>query len=316
MARQTYPDELAVRFLLGQLSEPERSALEERFFKDDAVFEDLEIAEEELIERYLDNRLEAADRASFEQVITTVPRLRERVAFARMLAKKVDASKPAYVEVPDPQPVKPVPVPVPVWRLWAASLFRRPAYQMALAAVLLILVPTGIGLWVTQSRLETERLEAQRRLEEQQRITREREEAERRAKLMIPEQPSPSPVPTVTPSKSVEPKFATFVLFPGGSRSLGNGKKDLLLERDQQKVHLTLTLEDTSYSNYVVQFVGVNTKKAFTKKVPHRPGSNSITVELNAVELPTDDYTVQVDGVTNEGTNETVSNYSFRVRRK
>jgi hypothetical protein len=215
LSRQTHQDELAVRFLLDQLSEEDRSAIEERFFKDDTVFEDLEIVEEELIERYLDNRLKVNDRESFEKLIAKSPRLRERLAFARILTSKVDESKPAVVI--DPKPTS-------SWweRLLGSAILQRPAYRMALVAALLIVVLGGVAWMVRQSRLENQRLEAQRLHEEQQKAAREREDAERRAKLGTEQQPSPPPTPTDTPSKSVEPiKLATLVLFPGGSRSVG-----------------------------------------------------------------------------------------------
>jgi hypothetical protein len=90
----------------------------------------------------------------------------------------------------------------------------------------------------------------------------------------------------------------------------------LLIESDQQKVHLTLTLEDTSYASYVVQFQGMQSQKTLTKSVAHLKNSNSIVVELLAAELPADDYMIKVDGVNSDGSHESVSNYSLRVRRK
>jgi hypothetical protein len=170
---------------------------------------------------------------------------------------------------------------------------------------------------VRQSRLENQRLEAQRLHEEQQKAAREREEAERRANLRIEQQPSPAPIPTETPSKSVEPAaVATFVLFPGGSRSVGGANSGLIIEPDQQRIRLTLTLEDTSYASYVVQFQGMQSQKRLTKSVAHLKNSNSIVVELLAAELPADDYMIKVDGVNSDGSHESVSNYSLRVKRK
>ena len=306
MSRQYHQDELAVRFLLDQLAEEDRSAIEERFFKDDAVFEDLEIVEEELIERYLDNRLKVNDRVTFEELIAKSPRLRERLAFARIFANKVDESKPAVVI--DPQPG-------PGWweRLLGSAILQRPAYKMALVAPLLIVVLGGVAWMVTQSRFENQRLEAQRLHEEQQK----REEAERRAKLGNEQQPSPAPIPTDTPSKSVESvRVATLVLFPGGSRSVEGATSGLIIESDQQNVRLTLTLEDSSYSNYVVRFQGMQTRKNLTKTVAQRKNSNTILVELVGVELPTDDYMIKVDGINSDGSHESVSNYSLRVTRK
>jgi hypothetical protein len=60
----------------------------------------------------------------------------------------------------------------------------------------------------------------------------------------------------------------------------------------------------------------MQSQKSLTKSVAHLKNSNSIVVELLAAELPTDDYMIKVDGVNSDGSHESVSNYSLRVKRK
>ena len=62
MSAQKDREESAIRYLLGGLSESERTSLEEKFFADDKEFEELEIAEGELVDRYVRRELSAADR--------------------------------------------------------------------------------------------------------------------------------------------------------------------------------------------------------------------------------------------------------------
>src|SRR5215470_4066553 len=80
-----------MRYLLGTLSEGERAQLEERYFSDDAEFEEIEIAEEELVDRYVRGELSQGDRHRFEQMLASSPRLTERVEFARVFADKLRA---------------------------------------------------------------------------------------------------------------------------------------------------------------------------------------------------------------------------------
>ena len=95
-------EELSIRYLLGDLSEKERTNLEERFFADDAEFQEMEIAEGELIDRYVRSELSATDRQQFERMLRTSPRLLERVEFARILALAKNDPEPI------PAPVSPV----------------------------------------------------------------------------------------------------------------------------------------------------------------------------------------------------------------
>src|SRR5688500_20133118 len=82
---------MAMRYLLGSLPEEERTRLEQQFFSDDQVFEELEIAEDELIDGYVRAELSTDDRRQFEKLLVS-PRLAERVELARILAKKVSQS--------------------------------------------------------------------------------------------------------------------------------------------------------------------------------------------------------------------------------
>jgi anti-sigma factor RsiW len=93
-------EEAAMRYLLGTLSEEERTRFEELYFSDDAEFEGIEIAEEELIDRYVRGELSSEDQSRFERTLAASPRLTERVRFATVLKNKLaGAAEPATVAV-------------------------------------------------------------------------------------------------------------------------------------------------------------------------------------------------------------------------
>src|SRR5262245_414911 len=88
-------------FLLGEVSEEQRSALEERFLADDEFSAELGAAEDELIETYLRNELSADDRREFETTFLAQPRRRERV----LMMKGVIAAATAEAALkPEPNP--------------------------------------------------------------------------------------------------------------------------------------------------------------------------------------------------------------------
>ena len=79
---------LAMQYLLGSLSEEEKAKLEERYFSDDVEFEELEIAEDELVDSYVRNELSHGDRKRFEDAVSVSARLSERVNFARLFSER------------------------------------------------------------------------------------------------------------------------------------------------------------------------------------------------------------------------------------
>ena len=54
------PEQIATRYLLGELAEPEQTALEEKYFADPQLFDQLVKAETELVDDYARGRLSPA----------------------------------------------------------------------------------------------------------------------------------------------------------------------------------------------------------------------------------------------------------------
>jgi len=311
LSGQTHRD-LNKRFLLGELSEGEQNALEERFFEDDAVFEELQIAQEELIELYLDDRLNAEDRAKFERRFGSSKKLQERVVFAKILADKVAVALPTLNQTP---------APAPTWteRLFGSFALQRPAFRMALVAALVIVVFGSIAWFVRKSRLEAERFEAQR-VEDQQKLKRQLDEMARNADAERQVRHSPTPTPTASPSETViKPsdtvKLALVTIIPGGSRSTTGSINKLVIDGGNERARLTFILEDTSYTNYHFEFRGTQSERNFSSEAQLKKGSKQIAVELPVAHLPPDDYTIKVFGVAN-GTREPIGDYTLFVRRK
>jgi len=86
----TDPEQIATRYLLGELSEAEQAMLEEKYFTDERVFEQVLKSESELLDRYVRSELSAPARERFEQSYLNNPRRRERMRFAEALATRLD----------------------------------------------------------------------------------------------------------------------------------------------------------------------------------------------------------------------------------
>lgn len=74
-------------YLLGALPPDEAEKLEEAYFEGAPVFEELLLAEDDLIDAYVAGRLSSDEHRAFEAAFLSAPRRRERVDFARALRR-------------------------------------------------------------------------------------------------------------------------------------------------------------------------------------------------------------------------------------
>ncbi len=94
MKRTTDETALLTRYLLGDLSEEEQVSLEEQFFANDDMYQQLTALEDELRYDYSQGGLTAVQRAQFEKRFLTTPGDRRRVELAKaVLAKATESAK-------------------------------------------------------------------------------------------------------------------------------------------------------------------------------------------------------------------------------
>jgi len=86
----TNQEQIIQRYLLGELTEVEQEALEQRYFNDRLLFEQMVQAENALVDRYARGLLSPEVRDRFESYYLAHPKRRERARFAEALAAKLD----------------------------------------------------------------------------------------------------------------------------------------------------------------------------------------------------------------------------------
>jgi len=87
---QPVPDDLLVRYLLGELSEADAERLDEQSVVDDDFAARLRLVEDDLVDAYASGRLTGERRKRFEGHYLASPRRRERSSFARRLQAALD----------------------------------------------------------------------------------------------------------------------------------------------------------------------------------------------------------------------------------
>jgi anti-sigma-K factor RskA len=92
-----FQEQDAIRYFLGELSETEQTAVEERFFTDADFSDWLDEVETDLIDSYVRGELDAAQRRKFEQNFLVSGRRQSRVKAAAALWEKEKSFAPAAV---------------------------------------------------------------------------------------------------------------------------------------------------------------------------------------------------------------------------
>lgn len=339
LAEAAKRDTLEMRYLLGSLSEDEGTSMEEAFFADDAKFDELELAEDELIDAYMREELSTEERQQFETKLRTSSRLVERVHFARALAERAcnpllqehEASIQPPLSVSQPASKAKV-------RWWEGLFGRQPAFQVAFAACVVLLLVGGVALvsgWLRlrseSERIQSERAALQRQKEEldqqssnQQSRTdqlaadlqHERNERAQDQKLI--EELQRGQKRDASGQRTFVGTVASLFLTPGALRS-GGSSRQLTVGAHTATVDLKLALERNDYRSYAISVQSVNGAEVFKQKglKPRKTRSGQILVlSVPSGRLPPDDYIVRVHGLTSSGQLESVNDYGFSLTMK
>lgn len=78
-----------INYFLGNLPAEQEQKLEEQFFADDQLFDQMQSIKEQLIDNYLHQKLSKEDLALFERNFLSSPPQRKQVEFARSLMNSI-----------------------------------------------------------------------------------------------------------------------------------------------------------------------------------------------------------------------------------
>jgi hypothetical protein len=276
----TKEQETTKQYLLGCAPETELAQIEERLLNDNKFYEELLIAEDELIDQYLLGGLSESEQNSFVSHFLLTPERREKLRFSAALRKyltiaepatyddKVTGESPALVHKVAPRPP----------RRWSFGLLPgpgagSPVLRLSLAAIV-ALVLFG-GSWVIVSNWRSAQLH-----------------------------------PT-------QHNLYSVLLTPGIVREGGDTKR-ISIPADKDIVRLQLELAATEDKNYRAELKTAENKTTFTSDKLRPEVENShrvLNMDVPAEILKVGDYQVQLSEVTGSGSIEPVSRYVFRVIR-
>jgi anti-sigma factor RsiW len=319
-------DQNMTRYLLGELSELERSTLELQYFDDPQVFEQVLRSENELVDQYVRGNLSADTRRRFEQIYLTDPKLRERVKFAEALVARIDQQQSTEVLARKPVGI------VSGWRRLMALSGPRPILQFSLALASLLLVVGSVWFFIESRRASQELVRSQSARSEQEARARELETqiaAERKrndelnARLdhkQIQQPPAVQPSPTPRPTDRTQPAFASLVFTVGGVRAGETGPPlTLVIPDGTTEARLQLNLKEHDYTGYRASLKGVGGAEIFSRaglKPRTTKSGATLTLIVPARKFASGDYILTLSGISKDGEIEELSKSIFRVEKR
>lgn len=321
MEKNDYNEKLIVKYLLGDLSQPEVERLDELSFTEDDFFHRLQAVENNLIDAYVRDELSLREQEQFRQHFLAIPKRRERVEFAKALAV-FEAEEPVVETLAPSQPAT-----VWWWQSWS-SPFRVPrwVWQFSLVVAAIILLVVIPWLFIEAQRLRGRLAQMQeehetlirREQELQAQVTSERADRERLATELRHVQEQRDKLEReqglLRQSKST---FAFFV-FPPGRR--GSDTKDLSISSKITTVKLRLEFESDDYPAYrAVLKTQSDNKEVWSSgrlKARQKGASKSVEVNIPARLLNTSGYYLDLKAIKTSGEEDDVSTYPFRIVKK
>lgn len=297
--------QLIMQYLLGELSEEEQNLLEERYFADPALFQEIRATRDDLIDAYLRGELPSDERERFEKHFLASPHRQERVEFARALIRTADQNAKPEAQL------RPKELPAPRRDWFFAPQLSFAKATIALAVIALIF----LGYWFLSRNSD--------RIEEAKQATPPPQTSPSgipRASVQPNELPSPNLAkpPEGTPTR-VNPNqnIATFTLTPGALRD--STVKVLRIPGNLNQMELRLEVEGGPYQRYQAELRTAEGDQKWRKaqiRPESDPARQRVVVRLPAALFENADYVLRLNGVTSKNESVPVGSYFFRVERK
>jgi hypothetical protein len=315
MGRAT-PDPRMTSYLLGDLSEPEVTALERDFFSNPEVFARLVQAETALVDDYVRRRLPPQLKARFEQHYLSDARRLARVEFAEALATKID-------EVESAEEARPSGVrarwQVPLFTLGAGGLWR-----MSVAAALALLFASTGWLLLQSRRLrgelaqsETARARDEQRTRDLQGQLLSEQTTARELASELERLKGRSGTPTFQSATSSTPTLVSLLLTVPSARAADAGAPSTLaISPETREVRVQLAMDDAAYASYQVSLNAVAGPVVFTRPrlTPRKVDTGvRVAVTVPADRLAAGDYMLTLSGERSGAPPEAVSQLLIRV---
>lgn len=304
----TANDTLIKRFLLGELPDDQRGAVEERLFKEDEFYGEVLAIQEELADEYVSGDLSAKERSQLHDYFSKSPRRQQRVQFATAFAQ-------ALV-----QPVHPLVHGRTPWFERPFALFRGSFAFAATAAAILLLILSG-WLWmqnrrlsnsVEQARIEKESLQQRAALDHDSDSRKARELDDQLTALKAQDEALKSTIDqkdkelerlrraAASPASRVDSALSAFILSPGLTRGNDEPEK-LIIPASTKTLRLQLDLErEENFKTYIAEIRTARGNLVLSKSglgMRRTSYGQAVSLVVPSSQLSNGEYEVTLKGV-------------------
>lgn len=309
------------RYLLGELSEQEQVALEERYFGDPNVFNEVLQVESELVDAYARGQLSTEMRERFEHSYLKHSARRNRVEFAKSLTTRIDEREASVTRAQEsPQSA----LNFSWWqRLLGTIGGRRPMLRFSMAFATVLILLAGVWIFFNIKRQQLPQGEAAQHREqtppEQPAVTPQQTEKQQ-DQPHVGQIPPETSQPSLNANKTSVSSTVTLALTVGGVRSATGGPtQTLVIQHDKTQAQILLDLKDNNYVTYRVSLQKIGGPEVFTqtnikpRSVKH--GARFV-FEVPTTRLTSGEYVLSLGGITPAGEVDDLSKSLFRVEKR
>jgi hypothetical protein len=314
-------------YLLGELKTEEQQQWELRLMTDTSCFEEIQMAEDDLIDKYLQEKLTPHEKERFDTFFLASPERCQKLSFARALKRFIESYQPKK----QPSFFSRVLEPLKFWQ------WENPGTAWSLAAACLLLVIVGGTLSVVQIRTDRQQLAQFRARQAQpsEETTQLRQQldqlqshnSEMAASLKSEQDQLDQLSQQLSRLKPKEKRgeggttrlqtasLFSFALMPGLVRDSGISNR-LSIPTGAKLVQIQFSLDTEGYPKYRAVLQTLNEVELWMQDWPRSSHSGTIIpmqVVLPAELLIPGDYKLKLAGINSNGNWEDIENYYFRV---
>lgn len=282
------------RFLLDELDEGERQRIEKRFLSDGDFRESVLMAEDNLIDDYLEGGLTAEETRRFLTRYLTTPQQRRKLRIAKSIkqyvAGDVAAAPPTPTDGGTPQDGTMRHTRAKRW------LLRNPLISLPLAAALVIVLGLGAMKLIEKRRLN------------------KRQEQEQAARAADEQELAQLNDPSVRGRQAAGTVALSVTLLPVSTRGVGSQK--FSQPAGPASVELLLVLEGQEYQSYQldIQKIGSPERLTVRRLQPQNTSAGrAVPLIVPTRLLARGDYLLRLTGITPAGGSEEAGEYTFHV---
>ena len=328
-----------VMYLLGELSAEERRDIEQQYFQNDKLFQELLSIESDLIDDYLNDDLSADERRKFESQVLSTPQGRRKVESSRALLSAISEDAPKVVQRGTNEEQDSWwqflwhPVKTRAWRFATVILLFAGGTGWLVVENFRLRSQLGVARTTSRQneqevlRLQEQVTTAQHQRQQDETVLRssieklneelQRARTDRENAIEVARQKESQLRENLRQTES-STAIATYTFPFNPVRGTSEQTDPLTISKGQKTVTFQIELGPTSIPTFHVSLQTVEGNEVWgnIKKARRTRASNSITVGLPATVFTSQHYVLILTPSPPNGQTESFAEYSFRVVRK